>query len=347
MKKTIFSLVIIFTFFGCKTEQKTSEKIKKNEFAIIIHGGAGVILKKNMTPKKEAAYKAKLKEAITVGYDILKNGGTSLDAVEKTIHVLENSPLFNAGKGAVFTNAETNEMDASIMTGNDLNAGAVAGVTNVKNPISAARKVMTNSNHVLLSGKGASVFAKEQGLEIVDPSYFYTERRFKSLQRIKDKEETELDHNDKKAAFYDADIKNSKFGTVGCVALDKNGNITAGTSTGGMTNKRWNRIGDSPIIGSGTYANNKTCGVSSTGWGEYFIRGQVAYDISAQMEYQNKTLKEATTDVIQNKLTKLGGTGGVVALDKNGNMSFEFNTPGMFRASKNDKGELEIKIYKE
>ena len=350
MKKTIFSLAIIFTFFGCKTEQKqiksTDEQEQTNEFAIIIHGGAGTILKKNMTPEKEAAYKAKLEEAIKIGYNILKNGGTSLDAVEKTIHVMENSPLFNAGKGAVFTNAETNEMDASIMTGNDLNAGAVAGVANIKNPISAARKVMTNSNHVLLSGKGASTFAKEQGLEIVDPSYFFTERRFKSLQKIKDKEKTELDH-DEKSAFYDADIKNAKFGTVGCVALDKYGNITAGTSTGGMTNKRWNRIGDSPIIGSGTYANNSTCGVSSTGWGEYFIRAQVAHDISAQMDYQNKSLKEATTDVIQNKLTKLGGTGGVVALDKNGNMSFEFNTAGMYRASMNDKGELVLKIYKE
>ena len=206
---------------------------------------------------------------------------------------------------------------------------------------------MTDSEHVMLSGEGASIFAKEKGLEIVDPSYFFTEKRFKSLQRIKDKEKTELDHTDKKAAFYDMDIKDSKFGTVGCVALDKNGNIAAGTSTGGMTNKRWGRIGDAPIIGSGTYANNKTCGVSSTGWCEYFSRSQVAYDISAQMEYQNKSLKEATTDVIQNKLTKLGGTGGVVALDKNGNMSFEFNTEGMYRASMNYKGDVVIKIYKE
>lgn len=348
MKKIILYIAILLISFACKNEKKviTKKEIKQNEFAIIIHGGAGTILKKNMSPEKEKAYKDKLQEAIKVGYAILKDGGTSIDAVEKTIHVLENSPLFNAGKGAVFTNAETNEMDASIMTGNDLNAGAVAGVKDIKNPISAARKVMTNSNHVLLSGNGASIFAKEKGLEIVDPSYFYTERRFNSLQRIKDREKTELDH-DEKSAFYDADIKDSKFGTVGCVALDKKGNITAGTSTGGMTNKRWNRIGDSPIIGSGTYANNKTCGVSSTGWGEYFIRAQVAHDISAQMEYKNVSLKEATIDVIQNKLTKLGGTGGVVALDKNGNMSFEFNTAGMYRASMNDKGELVVKIYKE
>lgn len=352
MKKTIYILATIFTFFGCKTEQKeiesTNQQEVKNEFAIIIHGGAGTILKKNMTAEKETAYKAKLEEAVKVGYKILKNGGTSQEAVMKTIQVMEESPLFNAGKGAVFTHEETNELDASFMDGKTLNAGAIAGVTTVKSPIELAIKVMTDSEHVMLSGKGAAVFAKEKGLEIVDPSYFYTERRFKSLQRIKDKEKTELDHDeDKKAAFYDADIKNAKFGTVGCVALDKNGNIAAGTSTGGMTNKRWGRIGDAPIIGSGTYANNKTCGVSSTGWGEYFIRSQVAYDISAQMEYQNKTLKEATTDVIQNKLTKLGGTGGVVALDKNGNMSFEFNTAGMYRASMNDKGKLVVKIYKE
>ncbi|WP_299119467.1 isoaspartyl peptidase/L-asparaginase family protein [uncultured Tenacibaculum sp.] len=345
MKKTFFLLTLSSLILSCTKVKEPSTTLKTNEFAIVIHGGAGTILKKNMTPEKEAAYKAKLKEAITTGYNILKNGGTSLDAVEKTIHIMENSPLFNAGKGAVFTHNETNEMDASIMNGNNLNAGAVAGVTDVKNPISAARKVMTNSNHVLLSGKGASIFAKEQGLEIVEPSYFFTEKRFKSLQKIKEKEKTALDH-DTKSAFYDPEIKDSKYGTVGCVALDKKGNITAGTSTGGMTNKRWNRIGDSPIIGSGTYANNKTCGVSSTGWGEYFIRAQVAYDISAQMEYQNKSLKEATKDVIQNKLTKLGGTGGVVALDKNGNMSFEFNTAGMYRASMDDKGELIIKIYK-
>ncbi len=347
--KYLASLLIALAFVNCKTtppKEEKKENIQQNEFAIVIHGGAGTILKKNMTPELENAYQEKLEEAVRKGYDILKNGGSSTKAVEASIHIMENSPLFNAGKGAVFTNAETNEMDASIMEGATLNAGAIAGVKTIKNPISAAIEVMNNSNHVLLSGAGADKFAKDKGLEIMDPSYFYTDRRFKSLQRIKDKEKTELDH-DEKTAFYDSDIKNSKFGTVGCVALDKNGNITAGTSTGGMTNKRWNRIGDSPIIGAGTYANNKTCGVSSTGWGEYFIRGVVAYDIAAQMEYKNATLKEATHDVIQNKLTKLGGTGGIIALDKNGNMSFEFNTAGMYRASMNDKGELIVKIYKD
>jgi beta-aspartyl-peptidase (threonine type) len=351
MKKLIFLLSFFTIYFSCNTTTnnsiKNEEHTIKNEFAIIIHGGAGTILKKNMTPEKEAAYLSKLEEAIKVGHAILKAGGTSQKAVMKTIQVMEESPLFNAGKGAVFTHEGTNELDASFMDGKTLNAGAVAGVTSVKSPIELAIKVMTASDHVMLSGKGAAMFAKEKGLEIVSPNYFYTERRFKSLQRIKDKAKTELDYDDKKAAFYDADIKNSKFGTVGCVALDKDGTIAAGTSTGGMTNKRWGRIGDAPIIGSGTYANNLTCGVSSTGWGEYFIRAQVAYDISAQMEYQNKSLKEATTDVIQNKLTKLGGTGGVVALDKNGNMSFEFNTAGMYRASMDDTGKLVVKIYKE
>ncbi|CAL2102272.1 isoaspartyl dipeptidase proenzyme [Tenacibaculum sp. 190130A14a] len=346
MRKTLYLVLILPLLFSCNSSKKEVSTPKQvHEFAIVIHGGAGTILKKNMTPEKEEAYKIKLKEAITIGYNILKEGGSSLDAVEKTIHVLENSPLFNAGKGAVFTHHETNELDASIMTGIDLNAGAVAGVKNVKNPISLARKVMENSPHVLLSGDGASTFATEQGLEIVDPSYFYTEKRFQSLQKIKSKKETKLDH-DEKTAFFDVDIKDSKFGTVGCVALDKSGNITAGTSTGGMTNKRWNRIGDSPIIGSGTYANNKTCGVSSTGWGEYFIRAQVAHDISAQMEYKQVSLKEATHNVIHNKLTKLGGTGGIIAIDKYGNIVYEFNTAGMYRASMNDKGTLDVQIYK-
>ena len=348
--KYLTSLLLTVVFIGCKNDtlkkEEKKELVKQNDFAIVIHGGAGTILKKNMTPELEKAYEKKLEEAVRKGYTILKNGGSSTRAVEVSIHVMENSPLFNAGKGAVFTNEGTNEMDASIMEGATLNAGAVAGVKTVKNPISAAIKVMNDSDHVLLSGTGADIFAKEKGLEIMNPSYFFTEQRYKALERIREQEKTELDHNEK-LVFYDHDIKNSKFGTVGCVALDKNGNITAGTSTGGMTNKRWNRIGDSPIIGAGTYANNNTCGISSTGWGEYFIRGVVAYDISAQIEYKKASLKEATYDVIQNKLTKIKGTGGIIAIDKFGNMSFEFNTAGMYRASMNDKGELTVKIYKD
>ncbi|WP_047548705.1 isoaspartyl peptidase/L-asparaginase family protein [Psychroserpens sp. Hel_I_66] len=329
------------------TRDISEEKEKpKAEFAIIIHGGAGTILKKNMTSEKEAAYKAKLEEAIRVGYEILKNGGSSLDAVQKTINIMEDSPLFNAGKGAVFTNAETNELDASIMDGKTLNAGASAGTTTVRNPINLARIIMDNSPHVMMAGAGAETYAKEQGLTIVDPSYFYTENRFNSLKRIIEKEKTEQDQNNKQA-FYDPEIKDSKFGTVGCAALDKNGNLAAGTSTGGMTNKRYGRVGDAPIIGAGTYANNNSCAVSSTGWGEYFIRAMVAHDISALMQYKGLSLKEAAQEVIQKKVPELGGDGGIVAVDKNGNMVAEFNTSGMYRATMNDKGELEIGIYKE
>jgi L-asparaginase / beta-aspartyl-peptidase len=348
MKKFISLLVLTTVLFTCKNETKTETVTapEKPEFTIVIHGGAGTILKKNMTPEKEAAYKVTLEEAIRVGYEILKEGGTSLDAVQKTINVMEDSPLFNAGKGAVFTNAGTNEHDASIMDGKTLNAGASAGTTTVRNPINLARTIMDNSPHVMLSGKGADTFAEEQGIQIVDPSYFFTERRFKSLQKIKETQKTELDHDDK-TAFYDSDIKDSKFGTVGCAALDKYGNLAAGTSTGGMTNKRWGRVGDAPIIGAGTYANNATCAVSSTGWGEYFIRAMVAHDISALMEYKGMSLKDAAREVIHDKVGGLGGDGGIVAVDKNGNIAMEFNTAGMYRATMNDKGELVVKIYKE
>mgnify|MGYP001022490817 FL=1 len=349
MKKIILLFIISLVFISCKQKEKETSSenhsiIEKQDFAIVIHGGAGTILKKNMTPEKETAYKAVLKEAIKSGHTILKNGGTSLDAITKTINVMEDSPLFNAGKGAVFTNEGTNELDASIMDGETLNAGASAGTTTVKNPIDLARAIMDNSPHVMLSGKGADIFAQEQGLEIVDPSYFYTEGRFKALERTRASEKIELDHNDK-SVYYDPEIKDSKFGTVGCVALDKNGNLAAGTSTGGMTNKRWGRVGDVPIIGAGTYANNATCAVSSTGWGEYFIRATVAHDISALMEYKGMSLKDAAYEVIHNKVGKLGGNGGIVAIDKNGNMVFEFNTEGMYRASMNDKGELVVEIY--
>ena len=347
MKNLAFLFSFLLTLTSCKNDSKPEQEVLKTEpekapFSIVIHGGAGYIKKENLTPEKEQEYREKLEEAITVGYNIIKNGGSSLDAVEKTINVLENSPLFNAGKGAVFTHEGTNEHDASIMDGKTLNAGASAGTKTVKNPINLARAVMEKSPHVMLSGSGAEVFAKEQGLEIVDPSYFSTETKLKSLERAKKAE------NNKVSMFYDASIKDSKFGTVGCVALDKNGNLAAGTSTGGMTNKRWGRIGDAPIIGAGTYANNVTCGVSCTGWGEYFIRGMVAYDISALMEYKGLTLKEAAKEVIQNKLPKIGegvGEGGIIAVDKMGNVAIEFNTPGMFRASMNDKGDLYIGLY--
>ncbi|MAP55759.1 isoaspartyl peptidase/L-asparaginase [Altibacter sp.] len=352
--KTLTLLISILTLFSCKSEVKDSEIDSKNEevaktpaenFGIVIHGGAGTILKENMSDSLERAYKIKLEEAIRVGHEILKQGGTAMEAVTKTINVMEDSPLFNAGKGAVFTHEGANELDASVMDGATLNAGAVAGVTRIKNPIDLALAVMNDSPHVMLSGKGAEMFAQERGFELVDPAYFYTENRYQSLQRIKEKEKTELDH-DGKTAFADPFSKDSKFGTVGCVALDKKGNLAAGTSTGGMTNKRWNRIGDAPIIGAGTYANNATCAVSSTGWGEYFIRAMVAHDISALMEYKGWSLQQAAEEVIQKKVPALGGDGGIISIDKNGNVAMEFNTAGMYRAHMNATGELSIGIYK-
>lgn len=361
MKKIqILTLFVgFFCLFSCNYSVKnkerkaipTSNEIKIDEmhtngFGIVIHGGAGTILKQNMTDSLEFAYKQKLEEAIRIGHQILAEGGTAMEAVIKTINILEDSPLFNAGKGAVFTHEETNELDASVMDGATLNAGAVAGVTHIKNPINLAVEVMDHSEHVMLAGKGAEVFAQTRGMELVDPSYFYTENRYQSLQRIKEREKTQLEH-DAKVSFNDPYIKNSKFGTVGCAALDKNGNLAAGTSTGGMTNKRWNRIGDAPIIGAGTYANNATCAVSSTGWGEYFIRAMVAYDISALMEYKGLSLQEAARTVIQEKVPALGGDGGIVAIDNKGNVAMEFNTAGMYRAYMNAAGELVIGIYKE
>lgn len=355
--KFVKIFVLMLLFLNCKpsTEEQSATTPAEDTAAtteqeppigIVIHGGAGTILKENMTPEQEEAYQAKLKEAVTAGYDVLKNGGESLDAVIAAIQIMEESPLFNAGVGAVFTHEGKNELDASIMNGKDLNAGAVSGVSTVKSPIQLARTIMEESEHVMLSGAGAETFAQQQGLEIVSPDYFYTENRMRSLERAIEREKVELDH-DGQAAFYDPYIKNSKYGTVGCVALDKNGNLAAGTSTGGMTNKRYNRIGDAPIIGAGTYANNKSCAVSSTGWGEYFIRGVVAYDIAAKMEYQNKTVADASKEVIQDKLTEMGGTGGIIAIDKNGEISMEFNTPGMYRASIDANEELYIGIYEE
>jgi beta-aspartyl-peptidase (threonine type) len=349
MKSTIYLTLIISLFFSCKNEPNLNTKISEKtidnpEFSIVIHGGAGSIKRENMSAEREAEYQQKLKEAIQVGYHILNNGGTSLDAVQKTINVLENSPLFNAGKGAVLTYNGINEHDASIMDGKTLNAGASAGTKTIKNPINLARMVMDNSPHVMLSGTGAETFAEEQGLDIVEPSYFLTEKKIKALERIK------ASNKNKVASFFNEELQDSKFGTVGCVALDKNGNLAAGTSTGGMTNKRWGRIGDSPIIGAGTYANNNTCAVSSTGWGEFFIRGMVAHDISALMEYKGLTLKQAAHEVIQNKLPNIGdqgATGGIIAIDKKGNMVMEFNTKGMFRATMNSTGELYIGMFKE
>jgi beta-aspartyl-peptidase (threonine type) len=294
-----------------------------SDIAIVIHGGAGTILRENMTPEREALYRGKLTEALEAGYSVLASGGTSVDAVEATIRVMEDSPLFNAGRGAVFTSQGRNEMDASIMDGATLNAGAVASVTNIKNPISAARLVMTESRHVMLVGAGAGVFAAEHGLETADSAYFWTQDRWDSLQRAKAKENVKTD-------AIIPPKREDKHGTVGCIALDSEGNLAAGTSTGGLTNKRWGRVGDSPIIGAGTYANNETCGVSGTGVGEYFMRGLIAYEVSAQMAYNDLDL-DAAASVVIDKLTAMGGAGGFVAMDGHGNVAMPFNTKGMYR----------------
>lgn len=317
---------------------------------LVIHGGAGTILKKNMTPEKEQAYQDGLRAALDKGYTILKRGGSALDAVEAAVRSMEDNPLFNAGKGAVFTNEGKNEMDAAIMNGQNLAAGSVAGVTTIKNPISAARAVMDHSPHVMMTGKGAEQFAKLQGLEIVDPSYFYTKERWEGLQRVKkeDSMKTELDHGSKpSSSLKQPENKDSKYGTVGAVALDANGNLAAATSTGGMTNKRFGRVGDAPIIGAGTYANNNTCAISCTGWGEFFIRLVMAKTVSDMMEFGNWSLEKASSEMIQNKLPSLGGDGGLIAVDKKGNIAMPFNTEGMYRGSVDGEGKVVIKIYKQ
>lgn len=317
-------------------------------YALAIHGGAGTILKENMSAEKEAAYTAKLSEALAAGEKVLAEGGAATDAVIAVIQVMEASPLFNAGKGAVFTAEGKNEMDASIMDGSNLNAGAVAGVTNVKSPIALARAVMDNSPHVMLQGPGAETFAVEQGLEIVDPEYFYTERRWQQLQKAKEqKSGAVMDHDGDPANEGTDEFNDFKFGTVGAVALDREGNLAAGTSTGGMTNKEWGRVGDSPVIGAGTYASNTSCAVSATGHGEYFIRATVARSICALMEYKGLSLGEAARAIVMEQLVEMGGSGGIIAVDAKGNIELVFNSKGMYRGSVREGRAPEIAIYGE
>ena len=317
MKKYLCLLIIVL--FSCNNNDE-------NRIAIVLHGGAGIILKENISKSKEDSIINKLDEAISKGWELLNEGKSSELAVIETIKILEDSPLFNAGKGSVFNSEGRVENDASIMRGNDLNAGASSGTSNVKNPITLAADVMNHSEHVFLSGKGAENFAKNRNLEIVKNEYFHTKFRYNQLLNKKDED---------------------KYGTVGCVAIDVDGNIVAGTSTGGMTNKKWGRIGDSPIIGAGTYANNNTCGISSTGSGEYFIRTVAAYQVSSLLENHNYDLKEAMNKVIHEKIGGIGGDGGMIGIDKNSNISMEFNTPGMYRAYVNKYGEKEIFLYEE
>lgn len=347
MKRTvIICLSLLFNSVFAQSPSK-SAKVKQDSIVLVIHGGAGTILKRMMTPEREQAYTAGLNRALDSGYAILESGGTALDAVENAVRILEDDPLFNAGRGAVFTNEGRNELDAAIMDGKTLAAGSVAGVTTVRNPISAARAVMEKSPHVMMAGAGADAFAKQSGLEIVDPSYFYTEDRWKGLQRVRaeDSARTELDHGNGKAGSASVN-RDSKFGTVGAVARDRYGNLAAATSTGGMTNKKFGRIGDAPIIGAGTYANNKTCAISCTGWGEYFIRLVMAKSISDMMEFGNWSLARAAGEMVMKRLPALGGDGGLIAVDAKGNIALPFNTEGMYRGwIKN--GKREIRIYKD
>lgn len=323
---TIFATILVFTGMTATAD---------SPIAIAIHGGAGTISRATVTVEQEQAIRAKLLEAVTTAYQVLENDGDSMGAVISAIKILEDSPHFNAGKGSVFTWDGKNEMDAALMDGASLNAGAVSGVANIANPIVLARLVMQNSKHVFLSGDGAVEFAIEQGMEKVPDKYFFTERRWQQLQDFKNKPELA------------AAEPQYGIGTVGAVALDRKGNLVAGTSTGGTTGKRYGRIGDSPIIGSGTYANNRSVAVSATGAGEFFIRGTVAHDISALVEYKGMTVDDAAREVIFEKLAALKGDGGVIAIDRHGNISMPFNTEGMYRASIDTSGKVKIMLYGE
>lgn len=332
------------------------------KWALVVHGGAGVIERKDLSPAQEKAYREAMAKVANVGADVLRKGGSALDAIEAAIHLLEDDPLFNAGRGAVFTAEGRNELDSSIMDGSNLKAGAVAGVTTVRHPISLARAVMEKSPHVFLIGEGAETFAQTQKLERVEPSYFFTERRWQSLERelkrqglpvparpagVRTDALAALVHDEDGGRNADLIDLHKKFGTVGVVALDSHGNVAAGTSTGGTTAKRWGRVGDAPIIGAGTYASNKSCAVSATGTGEYFIRLTVAREICALVEHKGMSLQAAADQVIQKDLTALKGDGGVIAVAPNGDMAWSFNTSGMYRAKIADGQPLSVGIYKD
>ncbi len=311
-------------------------------FSIAIHGGAGTILKEDMTPELEKAYLQGLQDAVDAGYAVLEQEGSAVNAVKAAIVVLEDNMLFNAGRGSVFTKKGVQEMDAAIMDGADLSAGAVAGIRNVRNPIELATEVMRNSNHVFLSGKGANDFAIKQGIKLEPEEYFYSQFRYDQWKAIRDSDNYSLDHTHHQIEEL---MRDKKFGTVGAVACDAKGNIAAATSTGGMTNKKYGRIGDSPIIGSGTYANNHTCAISCTGHGELFIRSVAAYDVSCLMEYKGMSLAEAMNEVVHKKLIAIGGEGGMIGVDAQGNYALIFNSAGMYRAARKSTGESEINIY--
>ncbi|MCC5930725.1 MAG: isoaspartyl peptidase/L-asparaginase [Cyclobacteriaceae bacterium] len=333
----LFSSILVLAHYVVSGQHANYEE----KVVLVIHGGAGTISKDNMSDDLEIEYRKTLSDALNAGYEILKSGGSSLEAVRTSIRLLEDSPLFNAGKGAVLTNKGFAELDASIMQGADLRAGAVAGVRKIKNPIDAAIEVMQASPHVMLSGNGAENFAKSRNLVLVKPNYFVTKTRIEQLRKVQEKDKTSGSLHPSPLSY------DKKYGTVGAVALDVNGDLTAGTSTGGMTNKKFGRIGDSPIIGAGTYANNSTCGISCTGHGEYFMRFVVAYDVAAKMEYEGKSLQAAASEVVWEKLEKAGGKGGLIGLDAKGNVTMPFNTEGMYRGYITESGSIYTFIFKD
>lgn len=344
MEKLLLAAACTVILLGaCQQTSPKNEQTARPAYSIAIHGGAGALSRAEMTPEKEARYRAALDSALRIGESVLQNGGSALDAVTQTVTWLEDCPLFNAGRGAVFTHEGRNELDASIMDGRDQKAGAVGGVATVKNPVKLARAVMEKSPHVLLTGRGAEQFALENGVDTVGPAWFFTQERWDYLQQVLAEEKAK----GKTGALEKDDVfRDSKFGTVGCVALDREGNLAAATSTGGMTNKRWNRLGDSPIIGAGTYADNNVCAVSCTGHGEYFIRYAVAHDVWALLSYKGLSLSEATNLVVHKKLVEKGGEGGLIAIDKFGNVALPFNSEGMYRGYAKP-GERKVMIYKE
>jgi beta-aspartyl-peptidase (threonine type) len=323
---------------------KGAATTSSQKVVLAIHGGAGTILRKTMTAEKEAAITAALTQSLKAGYEVIQKGGTSMDAVQAAILVMEDSPLFNAGKGAVFASDGKNELDAAVMDGKTHKAGAIAGVRHIKNPIVLARAVMERSEHVLLTREGAEEFALQQGFTLVPTEYFYTPQRWENL--MKEQEQERDKRSGGKSNQPDSTNQERKHGTVGAVALDNAGNLAAGTSTGGMTNKKWGRVGDAPLIGAGTYADNATCAVSATGHGEYFIRAVVAHDIAARMRYKGISVKQAADEVVMKRLVEMGGTGGVIALDAKGNVALPFNTEGMYRGCITEDGTVTIGIYR-
>lgn len=314
------------------------------KFSMVVHGGAGTILKSDMTPELENAYQVGLEEALNAGYGILEAGGDAMSAVTAAVVRLEDNLLFNAGRGSVFTKKGLQEMDAAVMDGTNLAAGAICGVRNVRNPIELARQVMLHSNHVFLSGKGANDFAIKQGVKLEPDEYFFSQFRYDQWKEIRDSDNYSLDHTHQGIQEL---MKDKKFGTVGAVACDSKGNLAAGTSTGGMTNKKFGRIGDSPIVGAGTYADNDTCAISCTGHGELFIRAVAAYDVSARMKYKKLSLAEAMQEVVMDKLVKMEGEGGMIGVDAKGNVAMLFNSAGTYRAMRSSTGEIEIGIYRD